>query len=68
VITQDEHVPPRVKYGHGLTKLVVEISFVRAKRWCEEGWYTPESLGARWVVNEGFIPWIHKAQEGVSRV
>jgi hypothetical protein len=32
---------------------VVEINFVRAKRWCEEGWYTPESPGARWVVNEG---------------
>jgi hypothetical protein len=32
---------------------VVEINFVRAKRWCEEGFSTPKSSGARWVVNEG---------------
>jgi hypothetical protein len=32
---------------------VVEINFVCAKQWCEEGWYMPESLGVRWVLNEG---------------
>jgi hypothetical protein len=31
---------------------VVEISFVCAKWWCEEGWCKLESSGARWVVNE----------------